>query len=77
VTGPLVDSGYLRVLITVGMILVVFGIMMTSLATQYYQVPSSSTSSLFYSSYLNPGRSSLLKASASASAAASPTSPRW
>ncbi|RHZ51855.1 hypothetical protein CDV55_101939 [Aspergillus turcosus] len=38
VTGPLVDSGYLRVLITVGMILVVFGIMMTSLATQYYQI---------------------------------------
>ncbi|GFF84703.1 hypothetical protein IFM53868_04234 [Aspergillus udagawae] len=38
VTGPLVDSGYLRVLITVGMTLVVFGIMMTSLATQYYQV---------------------------------------
>ncbi|GFF93409.1 hypothetical protein IFM47457_09523 [Aspergillus lentulus] len=38
VTGPLVDSGYLRVLITVGMVLVVFGIMMTSLATQYYQI---------------------------------------
>lgn len=38
VTGPLVDLGYLLVLITVGMTLVVFGIMMTSLATQYYQV---------------------------------------
>ncbi|RHZ67337.1 putative MFS monocarboxylate transporter [Aspergillus thermomutatus] len=38
VTGPLVDSGYLRVLITVGMTLVVIGIMMTSLATQYYQI---------------------------------------
>ncbi|GIK04335.1 hypothetical protein Aspvir_008415 [Aspergillus viridinutans] len=38
VTGPLVDSGYLRVLITIGMALVVFGIMMTSLATQYYQI---------------------------------------
>lgn len=38
VTGPLVDLGYLRVLITVGMTLVVFGVMMTSLATQYYQV---------------------------------------
>ncbi|KAG2421388.1 hypothetical protein HFD88_005363 [Aspergillus terreus] len=38
VTGPLVDSGYLRTLIVSGTFLVVFGIMMTSLATQYYQV---------------------------------------
>ncbi|EAW11060.1 putative MFS monocarboxylate transporter [Aspergillus clavatus NRRL 1] len=38
VTGPLVDSGYLRPLITVGMSLVIFGIMMTSLATKYYQI---------------------------------------
>ncbi|OJJ35834.1 hypothetical protein ASPWEDRAFT_156075 [Aspergillus wentii DTO 134E9] len=38
VTGPLVDSGYLRPLIVTGSFLVVFGMMMTSLATQYYQV---------------------------------------
>lgn len=41
VTGPLVDSGYLRTLIVSGTFLVVFGIMMTSLATQYYQVSHS------------------------------------
>ncbi|GKZ59823.1 hypothetical protein AnigIFM49718_006142 [Aspergillus niger] len=38
VTGPLVDSGYLRPLIVSGSFLVVFGMMMLSLATEYYQV---------------------------------------
>lgn len=38
VTGPLVDSGWLRPLIVCGSFLTVFGIMMTSLSTQYYQV---------------------------------------
>ncbi|KAL4879938.1 major facilitator superfamily domain-containing protein [Aspergillus karnatakaensis] len=38
VSGPLVDLGYLRLLIMSGSFLVVFGMMMTSLATQYYQV---------------------------------------
>ncbi|RDW72745.1 uncharacterized protein DSM5745_07917 [Aspergillus mulundensis] len=38
VSGPLVDLGYLRPLIISGSFLVVFGMMMTSLATQYYQV---------------------------------------
>ncbi|KAL4801204.1 major facilitator superfamily domain-containing protein [Aspergillus unguis] len=38
VSGPLVDLGYLRALIASGSFLVVFGMMMTSLATEYYQV---------------------------------------
>ncbi|KAL3473854.1 major facilitator superfamily domain-containing protein [Aspergillus californicus] len=38
VTGPLVDLGYLRPLIVSGSFLVVLGVMMTSLATEYYQV---------------------------------------
>ncbi|OJZ82000.1 hypothetical protein ASPFODRAFT_222498 [Aspergillus luchuensis CBS 106.47] len=38
VTGPLVDAGYLRPLILTGSFLVVFGMMMLSLATDYYQV---------------------------------------
>ncbi|KAL4911709.1 major facilitator superfamily domain-containing protein [Aspergillus aurantiobrunneus] len=38
VSGPLVDVGYLRPLIISGSFLVVFGMMMTSLATKYYQV---------------------------------------
>ncbi|KAH8430935.1 putative MFS monocarboxylate transporter [Aspergillus melleus] len=38
VTGPLVDSGYLRPLIVCGSALTVFGIMMTSLSTKYYQI---------------------------------------
>ncbi|PYH33715.1 putative MFS monocarboxylate transporter [Aspergillus neoniger CBS 115656] len=38
VTGPLVDAGYLRPLILTGSFLVVFGMMMLSLATEYYQV---------------------------------------
>lgn len=37
-TGPLVDVGYLRPLIIAGSFLTVFGMMMTSLATSYYQV---------------------------------------
>ncbi|KAH8809332.1 major facilitator superfamily domain-containing protein [Xylogone sp. PMI_703] len=38
VTGPLVDGGHLRPLIISGLFLVIFGMMMTSLATQYYHV---------------------------------------
>lgn len=38
ITGPLVDAGYLRLLISGGSFLIVFGMMMTSLATEYYQV---------------------------------------
>ncbi|KAJ5090053.1 hypothetical protein N7532_008737 [Penicillium argentinense] len=38
VSGPLVDSGYIRALTVVGSFLTVFGMMMTSLATEYYQV---------------------------------------
>ncbi|KAL2871702.1 major facilitator superfamily domain-containing protein [Aspergillus lucknowensis] len=38
ITGPLVDLGHLRPLIVSGSFLVVFGMMMTSLATEYYQV---------------------------------------
>ncbi|PLN86157.1 MFS monocarboxylate transporter [Aspergillus taichungensis] len=38
VTGPLVDAGYLRPLIIGGNLMVVFGMMMTSLASQFYQV---------------------------------------
>ncbi|KAJ5168598.1 uncharacterized protein N7482_004192 [Penicillium canariense] len=38
VSGPLVDSGYLRPLMISGSFLTVFGLMMTSLATAYYQV---------------------------------------
>ncbi|CAG7941664.1 unnamed protein product [Penicillium olsonii] len=37
-TGPLVDVGYLRPLIVAGSFLTVFGLMMTSLASSYYQV---------------------------------------
>ncbi|KAJ5453063.1 Major facilitator superfamily domain general substrate transporter [Penicillium cf. griseofulvum] len=37
-TGPLVDVGYVRPLILAGSFLTVFGMMMTSLATSYYQV---------------------------------------
>lgn len=42
-TGPLVDIGYLRPLIISGSFLTVFGMMMTSLATSYYQVNLEST----------------------------------
>lgn len=38
ITGPLYDLGYLRTLICVGTTLVVFGMMMTSIATEYYQI---------------------------------------
>jgi len=38
VTGPLYDFGYFRTLIFVGSFLVVFGMMMTSLCTHYWQV---------------------------------------
>lgn len=37
-SGPLVDSGYLRPLIISGSFLTVFGLMMTSLSSDYYQV---------------------------------------
>jgi MFS family permease len=37
VTGPLFDRGYARALTCVGSILVVFGMMMTSLAHEYWQ----------------------------------------
>ncbi|KEF62170.1 uncharacterized protein A1O9_00142 [Exophiala aquamarina CBS 119918] len=36
--GPLFDMGYLRVMIVTGCFLTVFGMMMTSLATSFYQV---------------------------------------
>ena len=38
VTGPLYDMGYFRALISTGSFLVVFGMMMTSLCTQYWQL---------------------------------------
>jgi MFS family permease len=37
-TGPFFDAGYIRTLLGVGSFLVIFGMMMTSLATQYYQI---------------------------------------
>jgi len=37
-TGPLYDAGYFRVLVFVGTFLVVFGMMMTSIATTYWQI---------------------------------------
>lgn len=37
-TGPVYDAGYFRVLLSVGSFMVVFGFMMTSLATTYWQV---------------------------------------
>ncbi|KAJ5495916.1 hypothetical protein N7539_001032 [Penicillium diatomitis] len=38
ISGPLVDSGHVRPLITMGSFLTVLGLMMTSIATRYYQV---------------------------------------
>ncbi|KZT02251.1 MFS general substrate transporter [Laetiporus sulphureus 93-53] len=37
-TGPIFDMGYFHSLIAVGSFMVVFGMMMTSLATEYYQI---------------------------------------
>lgn len=37
ITGPLFDYGYLRPLLLVGSVLEVFGLMMISLSTDYYQ----------------------------------------
>jgi MFS family permease len=37
-TGPIYDAGYARTLVAVGTVLVVFGTMMLSLCTHYYQV---------------------------------------
>lgn len=36
--GPIFDMGYFRALVVSGSVLLVFGMMMTSLATEYYQV---------------------------------------
>ena len=38
IVGPIFDKGYLRSLVTIGAFLVVFGLMMTSLSTKYYQL---------------------------------------
>lgn len=38
VAGPLYDSGYLRTLVIMGSVLVVFGMMMTSLCTEFWQL---------------------------------------
>ena len=38
ITGPLYDFGYFRALIFVGSFLVVFGMMMTSICTHYWQI---------------------------------------
>ncbi|MCJ1377050.1 hypothetical protein MMC17_000140 [Xylographa soralifera] len=38
ITGPIFDLGYLRCLLLLGTFLTVFGIMMTSIASQYYQI---------------------------------------
>jgi MFS family permease len=38
ITGPIFDMGYLKSLTFGGTILLVFGLFMTSLSTQYYQV---------------------------------------
>ncbi|KAI9830722.1 MAG: hypothetical protein M1819_005386 [Sarea resinae] len=37
-TGPVYDKGYFRTLIIVGTFLTTFGMMMTSIATEYYQI---------------------------------------
>ena len=37
-TGPLYDVGYYRILVVLGSALMVFSVMMLSLATKYYQV---------------------------------------
>ncbi|KAI7969650.1 hypothetical protein EIK77_000897 [Talaromyces pinophilus] len=38
VTGPVFDLGYFRSTLSVGAFLIVFGLMMTSLGTEYYQI---------------------------------------
>ncbi|KAJ5671226.1 MFS general substrate transporter, partial [Penicillium longicatenatum] len=38
IVGPVFDRGYLKSLIVIGSFFVVFGLMMTSLSTEYYQV---------------------------------------
>lgn len=38
ITGPLYDYGYLRTMLVAGSLLEVFGLMMTSLGHEYYQV---------------------------------------
>ncbi|KAK9386970.1 major facilitator superfamily domain-containing protein [Lipomyces mesembrius] len=38
VTGPIFDRGYCKTLVVVGSLMVVFGMMMTSLCTEYWQV---------------------------------------
>lgn len=38
IVGPVFDRGYLKSLILIGSFFVVFGLMMTSLSTEYYQV---------------------------------------
>jgi MFS family permease len=38
VTGPIFDAGYLRALVLVGSALAVFGMMMTSICKEYWQV---------------------------------------
>lgn len=38
IVGPIFDKGYLRSLVAIGAFLVVFGLMMTSLSTKYYQL---------------------------------------
>ncbi|KAL4780273.1 MFS general substrate transporter [Aspergillus varians] len=38
IVGPVLDKGYLKTLIAIGSFLVVFGLMMTSLSTEYYQI---------------------------------------
>ncbi|KAJ5172685.1 hypothetical protein N7492_005278 [Penicillium capsulatum] len=38
IVGPAYDKGYLKTIIALGSFLVVFGLMMTSLSTEYYQV---------------------------------------
>ena len=37
-TGPIYDLGYFRALVMIGSFLVTFGMIMTSLATEYYQI---------------------------------------
>jgi MFS family permease len=37
-TGPLFDAGYFRHLVALGSFMIVFGVMMTSIATEYWQI---------------------------------------